>query len=123
MTYEELKAELSERSISQLPALLQHIAKLCGSKPVFKDREAMLRFVGRAWDSALVPEREPRDEGGVYEPVGIKFYSQSRHQEMMLVTEGPHIGWICYRHPDRQWVSLRKATEADFTALANAQSV
>lgn len=27
-------------------------------------------------------------------------------------------GWLLYRHPDGQWVTLRKATDADVTALS-----
>lgn len=50
MSYEELKREISDRSISQLPGLLQHVARLCGIKPVFKDKESFLSFVGRAYD-------------------------------------------------------------------------
>ena len=32
---------------------------------------------------------------------------------MVLVTEGPWYGWLCYRHLEGQWVSLRKATDDD----------
>jgi len=27
--------------------------------------------------------------------------------------------WVAYKHPDGQWVSLRKATEADKLSLEN----
>lgn len=50
MSYEELKREISERSITQLPGLLQHITRLCSIKPVFKDKAAAMRFVETAWD-------------------------------------------------------------------------
>jgi hypothetical protein len=49
---------------------------------------------------------------------GLRFWSQTRKQNMILVTEGPHKDWICYQHPDGQWVTLRKATPADLEALA-----
>lgn len=119
MSYEELKREISERSITQLPGLLQHVARLCGIKPVFKDKESMLSFVGRAYDMGPAGEAELRT---AYEPKGTKFYSQSRKQEMMLVNEpgASWDGWICYRHPDGQWVSLRKATKEDRAELDNA---
>lgn len=120
MNYEELKREISERSITQLPGLLQHVARLCGIKPVFKDREAMLAFVGRAYDMGPAGEAELRE---AYEPPGIKFWSQSRQQEMILVSRqanSPAAGWLCYRHPDGQWVTLRKATKADYAELDNA---
>lgn len=51
-----------------------------------------------------------------YEPEGIRFYDRSRG-EMILITEGHLKDWLCYRHPDGQWVTLREATEADKTAL------
>ncbi len=60
--------------------------------------------------------------GETFQPVGLRFYSQSMHREMMLVTEGDFSGWIVYKHPDGQWVTLRKATESDRTDLANAMS-
>lgn len=31
-------------------------------------------------------------------------------------------GWILYRHPDGQWVTLRKATDEDIEAMAIAVS-
>ena len=57
-----------------------------------------------------------------YEPKGIKFYSQSRKQDMMFCTEEGHsfYQWILYRHPDGQWVSLRKATAQDRQQLSAA---
>ncbi len=55
-----------------------------------------------------------------YEPKGYKFYSQTRRQEMMVVYEGEWKDWLCYKHPDGQWVSLRKATQSDLAELGNA---
>lgn len=57
-----------------------------------------------------------------YEPSGMKFFANGK--EMMLVTEDEpqkcwH-GWLLYRHPDGQWVSLRKATDADIAAITEA---
>ena len=46
------------------------------------------------------------------EPKGIRFIDKNQG-EMILVSEGEYEGWLCYRHPDGQWVSLRKATEDD----------
>lgn len=62
MDYEELKRELSDRSITQLPGLLLHITRLCAIKPVFKDKEAMLRFVNKAWDMGEVGQAELRKD-------------------------------------------------------------
>lgn len=31
-------------------------------------------------------------------------------------------GWLLYRHPDGQWVTLRKATDADVNAMSQAVS-
>ncbi len=31
-------------------------------------------------------------------------------------------GWILYRHPDGQWVTLRKATDSDVAAITKAMS-
>jgi hypothetical protein len=31
-------------------------------------------------------------------------------------------GWILYRHPDGQWVTLRKATDQDISAMSRAVS-
>ena len=31
-------------------------------------------------------------------------------------------GWILYRHPDGQWVTLRKATDADVEEISEAVS-
>lgn len=57
-----------------------------------------------------------------YEPKGLRFLDRATNREMILVGEGEHYaGWLCYRHPDGQWVTLREATEADRAALT-AQS-
>jgi hypothetical protein len=57
-----------------------------------------------------------------YEPRGTRFYANDK--EMMLVTDDEtrkdmH-GWLLYKHPDGQWVSLRKATDADLAAINKA---
>jgi hypothetical protein len=57
-----------------------------------------------------------------YEPKGLKFYDHNSKREMMLVTEGHAKDWIVYRHPDGQWVTLRKATDDDLHQLAKAMS-
>ena len=48
-----------------------------------------------------------------YEPEGIRFFDKASDRYMLLVTEGHAKGWIHYKHPDGQWVSLRKATDED----------
>ena len=57
-----------------------------------------------------------------YEPKGIEFYDAISGRQMLLVAEGESFaGWLCYRHPDGQWVSLRKATNEDRAKLESAQ--
>ena len=56
----------------------------------------------------------------MYDPLGILFVDLLSRQEMKLVTEGPMKGWIVYKHPDGQWVTLRKATQKDLGKLVNA---
>jgi hypothetical protein len=36
---------------------------------------------------------------------------------LRYVTEGPYEGWLCFKHPDGQWVTLRKATDDDLETL------
>ena len=53
-------------------------------------------------------------------PPGIEFLDCISQREMKLVTDGEWKGWIVYRHPDGQWVSLRRATEEDYSRLTEA---
>lgn len=55
-----------------------------------------------------------------HNPAGIEFFDMSSGKIMRLVIEGTYKGWIVYRHPDGQWVTLRKATEQDRKQLATA---
>jgi len=61
---------------------------------------------------------------GNYEPTGTRFYDIESGREMILVgDDDPREeirGWICYKHPDGQWVTLRKATANDLSRLAEA---
>ena len=54
-----------------------------------------------------------------YEPRGIVFWARNR--TMMLVSdEEPREslrGWLLYRHPAGNWVTLRKATKSDLDAI------
>jgi hypothetical protein len=57
----------------------------------------------------------------IFEPAGTRFFDLATGRHMLLVAEGEsHAGWLCYRHPDGQWVTLRKATEEDRAKLAAA---
>ncbi len=57
----------------------------------------------------------------VWEPKGTRFHDRASGREMLLVAEGESFaGWLCYRHPDGQWVSLRKATPDDLERIWNA---
>jgi hypothetical protein len=49
---------------------------------------------------------------------GPRFFDIRRNCVMMLVMEGHWKGWICYRHSDGNWVSLREATKDDYERLA-----
>lgn len=53
-----------------------------------------------------------------YEPDGVRFYDAASGRNMVLVADGaPMGGWLHYRHPNGQWVSLRKATDDDRARL------
>lgn len=57
-----------------------------------------------------------------YEPKGTRFFDVASNREMLLVAEGESFaGWLCYRHPDGQWVSLRKANKNDLAKLEAAE--
>ena len=57
----------------------------------------------------------------IYEPVGTRFYDLAGKRSMMLVSnDEPREdmrGWLLWRHPDGQWVTLRKATADDLSRL------
>ena len=55
-----------------------------------------------------------------FEPKGWTFFVQASDREMKLVYEGTWKDWIVFKHPDGQWVSLRKATKDDWHALLTA---
>jgi hypothetical protein len=56
-----------------------------------------------------------------YEPPNaLRFYDVASHREMLLDYD---TGWLCYRHPDGQWVTLRKATPNDLARLSRAGAV
>lgn len=52
--------------------------------------------------------------------VGIEFYDAASQRRMKLIGTGPWNGWIAYKHPDGQWVTLRRATDDDRKQLAQA---
>lgn len=57
-----------------------------------------------------------------YEPKGTRFYDIPSGREMVLISDdepAAHVrGWLCYRHPDGQWVTFRKATDDDRRRIA-----
>lgn len=61
----------------------------------------------------------------VYEPRGLRFFDLASGRKMILVDESEpqFAGWLCYRHADGQWVSLREATVADKIAVARANGM
>lgn len=48
-----------------------------------------------------------------YEPTGVKFYDTASRREMMYSQDEDTRGWLLWKHPDGQWVTLRKATKDD----------
>lgn len=53
----------------------------------------------------------------------LRFYDQRRRQDMMYVypdTKHELAGWLLFKHPDGQWVTLRKATDDDIMRLSSA---
>lgn len=48
-----------------------------------------------------------------YDPPGVDFVDRPSGRRMKLVTAGHSAGWICYQHPDGQWVRARRATADD----------
>lgn len=45
------------------------------------------------------------------DPPGVEFFDTLSQRQMKLVTDGSWAGWIVYKHPDGQWVTLRRLTE------------
>lgn len=52
-------------------------------------------------------------------PPGRYFYDAGLCRELLLIEDlaSGWNGWLCYRHPDGQWVTLRKATEDDLAKI------
>ena len=55
--------------------------------------------------------------------VPLRFESNGKEM-MYCYPDSKHelAGWILYRHPDGQWVTLRKATDADVMEMSQAVS-
>jgi hypothetical protein len=52
------------------------------------------------------------------DPPGLKFYDGASRRWMKLVYEGHWAaGWIVFKHPDGQWVTLREATSEDLDRI------
>lgn len=54
---------------------------------------------------------------------GLEFYDAASQRTMKYVypdTKHWAAGWILYKHPDGQWVTLRKASDVDIEALNGA---
>ncbi len=52
-------------------------------------------------------------------PIGTEFFDKVSQRQMILVNEPGHTydGWVCFKHPDGQWVTLRKPSEHERTAI------
>ncbi len=60
-----------------------------------------------------------------FDPPGLQFFDARSERWMKYVypdTEGSYAGWILYKHPDGQWVTLRKATDDDLERMSKAVS-
>ncbi len=59
-----------------------------------------------------------------YEPKGVRFDDAASGRDMLLVNDRSSFdGWVCCRHPDGQWITLRRATDEDQAAIASARPV
>ena len=54
-----------------------------------------------------------------YEPGGIRF-TDAHQGAMLLITDGDYKDWVCYKHPDGQWVTQRQATAEEKATLYRA---
>ncbi len=58
-----------------------------------------------------------------WQPQGVIFFDNASKRQMLLVGEGEaYAGWLCYKHPDGHWVTLRKATEDDREKIAACET-
>lgn len=48
-----------------------------------------------------------------YTPPGFDLPEEGG-KRLKLVAAGPRKGWVAYKHPEGQWVSLRKASKQDY---------
>jgi hypothetical protein len=46
-------------------------------------------------------------------PPGVRFFDAASEREMIYATSGGWAGWLLFRRPDGQWVSLCEATDED----------
>lgn len=64
-----------------------------------------------------------RSNEPAYGVPGLEFYDAASKRKMKYVypdTDHWTAGWVLYRHPNGQWVTLRKATPEDIKALNGA---
>jgi hypothetical protein len=58
-----------------------------------------------------------------FDPPGLRFFDQASNRWMKYFypdSSHGYAGWICYKHPEGQWVTLRKATEDDLRRINKA---
>lgn len=58
-----------------------------------------------------------------FDPPGLQFFDAASNRQMKYVyPDYQHscAGWILYKHPDGQWVTLRKATDKDIESMSAA---
>jgi hypothetical protein len=66
----------------------------------------------------------PTGKGGdVKDRSGLEFYDATTRRTMKYMypdTDHWTAGWLLYKHPDGQWVTYRKATDADIASMNEA---
>jgi len=75
-------------------------------------------------EAMVAAEKELNQDnaGKTYQPEGDTFFDAASGREMLLASEGSFSGWLCFKHPDGQWVTLRKATEEDLQKIEEAKA-
>lgn len=58
-------------------------------------------------------------KGEIFNPPGLEFESNGKTMKYCY-GDCPQIslrGWLLYKHPDGQWIALRRASDADIKAI------
>lgn len=139
LAYDHLPANLQEVSkpIGELARQMDETLpdgaeKSAGLRKLLEAKDCFVR--SRLDDTR--PMAAPAPERQNYEPKGTRFFVPAPElggprssgdvpvREMLLVTDDEPReylrGWLLFKHPDGQWVTLRKATDDDIAKLSQA---